>query len=95
MLWQQLKSGKMNGLDFDRQKIIGNYIVDFYCAKRHVVIEVDGASHNDKIEYDAERDCYLESLGLTVIHILAEDVLNQLEYVAEILQHHPSLACDR
>jgi hypothetical protein len=48
LLWKELKTNKLNGLDFDRQKIIGNYIVDFYCAEKAVVIEVDGSSHNDK-----------------------------------------------
>ena len=47
LLWNQLKSKNFNGLDFDRQKIIGNYIVDFYCVDKAVVIEVDGGSHNN------------------------------------------------
>jgi very-short-patch-repair endonuclease len=55
LLWLQLKQGKLLGLDFDRQKIIGNYIVDFFCAQKSLVIEVDGSSHNEKIEYDTQR----------------------------------------
>ncbi len=49
--------------------MIGNYIVDFYCAKSKVVIELDGSQHfEDKgIEYDVKRDEYLKSLGLTVL----------------------------
>ena len=54
LLWNQLKSKKFNGLDFDRQKIIGNYIVDFYCAEKAVVIEVDGSFHNNKQDEDAK-----------------------------------------
>ena len=61
LLWNQLKKSQLSGLDFDRQKIIGNYIVDFYCAERQVVIEVDGASHEDKAGYDAQRDAFLIS----------------------------------
>ncbi|MGY0195985.1 DUF559 domain-containing protein [Leptothrix sp. BB-4] len=53
LLWNQLKKGQLGGLDFDRQKIIGNYIVDFYCAERGVVIEVDGRSHDHRAEDDA------------------------------------------
>ena len=56
---------------FLRQKIIGNYIVDFYCAKANLVIELDGSQHGqDKIAKNDEiRTEYLESLGLTVVRI--------------------------
>ncbi|HBU24169.1 MAG TPA: endonuclease domain-containing protein [Chlorobaculum sp.] len=91
LLWFELKSNKLNGLDFDRQKIIGNYIVDFYCAERSVVIEVDGSSHDSKQIEDRERDAYLNGLGLTVIRVLAKDVLRNLEGVVEFLKDHPAL----
>ena len=78
LFWQQVHKQKFKGFDFDRQKIIGNYIVDFYCANCQVVIEIDGDSHDEKEEYDAARDTYLESLGLTVIHITAKEVLQNL-----------------
>ncbi len=91
VFWNQVKSKKFKNYDFDRQKIIGNYIVDFYCTNCNVIIEIDGSSHNDKQEYDTERDLYLESLGLTVIHILDTDVLNNLDSVMEMLSSHPAL----
>jgi len=91
LIWEQLRNGKFKGLDFDRQKIIGNYIVDFFCAECRVVIEIDGNSHNYKVEYDYERDIFLDGLGLIVIHILAGDVLNRLDGVMMMLQNHPSL----
>ena len=91
LLWKQLSKQKLNGFDFDRQKIIGNYIVDFYCANCHVVIEIDGSSHDEKAEYDRERDEFLEGLGLTVIHIPASDVLNRLDEVMRMLYNHPAL----
>ena len=92
LLWLQLKSNKLNGLDFDRQKIIGNYIVDFYCAEKDVVIEVDGRSHDSKQQEDAERDQYLNRLGLTVIRLSAKDVLQNMESVVGFLRDHPALA---
>lgn len=92
LLWLELKSNKLNGLDFDRQKIIGNYIVDFYCAEKSVVIEVDGSSHDGKQSEDAQRDEYLRSLGLTVIRILAKDVLQNLQGVVLFLKDHPALS---
>ena len=91
LLWQQIKNGQFSGLDFDRQKIIGNYIVDFYCAEKAVVIEVDGSSHDSKAEYDAERDAYLTGLNLTVIHVLDSDVKSNLAGVMQFLRGHPAL----
>ncbi len=92
LFWNQNKSGKLNGLDFDRQKIIGNNIVDFYCAEKDVIIELDGSSHDGKEEYDKKRDDFLISLGLTVIHIVVIDVLRNMEGVLVFLKHHPALA---
>jgi very-short-patch-repair endonuclease len=92
LLWKELKSKKLNNLDFDRQKIIGNYIVDFYCAEKDVVIEVDGSSHNTKQIEDAERDRYLQSLGLLVIRLLVKDVFQNMEGVVAFLRDHPALS---
>src|SRR5690606_15833558 len=52
------------------------------------------SSHDDKVEYDATRDAYLESLGLTVIHISAKDVLQNLEQTMDWLYEHPALSND-
>ncbi len=92
LLWQQLKNNQFHGLDFDRQKIIGNYIVDFYCAEKQVVLEVDGSSHNHKEAYDAQRDAFLAGLGLTVIHLQDRDVRHALAEVLHFLQEHPALS---
>jgi type I site-specific restriction-modification system R (restriction) subunit/very-short-patch-repair endonuclease len=92
LFWQQVHKGKFKGFDFDRQKIIGNYIVDFYCGNCQTVIEIDGSSHDEKQEYDAERDAYLESLGLTVIRIPAKDILNYLDETMQWLFDHPALS---
>jgi len=91
LLWNQLKNKQFFGLDFDRQKIIGNYIVDFYCAEKDVVIEVDGSSHDDKVEYDAQRDAFLTGLGLIVIHLTDRDVKTNLCGVMEYLRNHSAL----
>jgi very-short-patch-repair endonuclease len=91
LLWLELKNKKLNTLDFDRQKIIGNYIVDFYCAEKGVVIEVDGCSHDHKQPEDALRDQYLNSLGLVVIRLLAKDVLQNRQGVVTLLRNHPAL----
>ncbi|MBQ2795313.1 MAG: endonuclease domain-containing protein [Oscillospiraceae bacterium] len=61
---------------FKRQKTIGNYIVDFYCDKAKLVVEIDGAQHYkpDAKEYDKRRTEYFESLGLSVIRFLNSDI---------------------
>ncbi|MBS4000700.1 MAG: DUF559 domain-containing protein [Desulfobulbaceae bacterium] len=91
IFWNQVKNKQFNGYDFDRQKIIGNYIVDFYCTNCNVVIEIDGSSHDDKQEYDTARDSYLEGLGLSVIHISDIDVKKNLSGVMSMLSEHPAL----
>ena len=92
LLWNELKRKQFQGLDFDRQKVIGNYIVDFFCAERGVVIEADGVSHEGREDHDAERDAYLQSLGLVVIHLAAQDVLQNMENVLGFLRGHEALA---
>jgi very-short-patch-repair endonuclease len=89
LLWNQIKNRKLLGLDFDRQKVIGNYIVDFFSAQIGVIIEIDGYSHDFKVDYDERRNKFLESLGLEVIHVLDIDVKKNLEGVIEMLKQHP------
>ncbi len=92
LFWQRVHKKKFKGYDFDRQKIIGNYIVDFFCTNCNVVIEIDGSSHDEKVEYDQQRDAYFESLGLFVIHIPVADVLKHMDGVMEMLNNHPALS---
>lgn len=92
LLWNQLKRKNFKGLDFDRQKIIGNHIVDFFCAEKAVVIEADGASHIGREDEDAQRDAYLTALGLTVIRVAAKDILQNMEGVLSYLRNHEALA---
>ena len=89
---EAFNNGQLHGLDFDRQKIIGNYIVDFFCASESLVIEIDGCSHDNKVEYDKKREDYLLSLGLRVLHIRASEVLQNLEGVMYRLSTQVSAA---
>ena len=73
-----------------RQKVIGDYIVDFYCASAKIVIELDGSQHYDKggIEKDIARDRYLNRLGITVLRYSNLDVNKNFNGVCEdILKH--------
>ena len=69
VLWDILKSKKLNARKFRRQHGLGNYIVDFYCASEKLVIELDGNPHAEyhKIEKDKKRDQYLEGLGFSIL----------------------------
>lgn len=67
LLWNKLKGKKILGYQFNRQKPVGDYVVDFYCKKLGLVIEIDGISHNIKMESDKLRQKRLESFGLKVI----------------------------
>jgi very-short-patch-repair endonuclease len=64
IFWLQVHKGMFWKIDFDRQRIIGNFIVDFYVKTLGLVIEIDGSSHDNKEEYDQKREDYLVSLGL-------------------------------
>ena len=86
VFWQQVHKGKFHAIDFDRQRIIGNYIVDFYVKTLGLVIEIDGESHNDKEKYDEKREAYLLSLGLTVFRTNDFNVLHDLENVMKALE---------
>ncbi len=78
LFWSAVKSEQIFGLDFDRQRIIGNYIVDFYVKRLGIVVEIDGSSHDGKEEYDAVREEYLQALGIDVVHYTDVDVKKNL-----------------
>ena len=86
VFWQQIHKGKFHKIDFDRQRIIGNFIVDFYVKALGLVIEIDGKSHNDKEEYDEKRESFLMSLGLLIFKTTTICVLHDLENVMEELE---------
>lgn len=82
-LWNELKSKKILGYDFDRQKPIGNYIVDFFCKDLHLAIEVDGITHEGSTvaKRDIIRQDGLEALGISFIRFDAMLVVNNVEAV--------------
>ena len=74
---------------FYRQKILGKYIVDFYCPKANLVIELDGSQHFEEkgIKYDEERTAYLEKYGLQVIRIPNNEVMRNFYGVCEYINN--------
>ena len=84
-------------IKFTRQRVIGNYIVDFYCAKANLVIELDGSQHGleKETEKDKKRTEYLESLGLRVVRIPNYEIHDNFLYVCryiDSLVENPSAA---
>lgn len=77
-----------HNIDFDRQRIIGNYIVDFYVKTLGLIIEIDGSSHDEKEVYDGIRQNYLESLGLKVFRITDFDVKHNLTLLMKELEDY-------
>ena len=86
-LWAILR-GKQLGVKFRRQHGIGHYIVDFYSPECNLVIEVDGDSHftDAAQQYDAQRDAYLQQLGLKVLRFRNDDVNQNIAGVYETIK---------
>ena len=88
LLWQALRRNQLAGLHFRRQQVIDGFVVDFYCDKAGLVVELDGKIHVRQKASDAERDAALSARGLQVLRIPNEDVQRDLSAVLEhILQH--------
>ena len=86
VFWRLVRAGTFHGIDFHRQICVGPYIVDFYIRCFGVAIELDGASHRGKYEYDKRRDAYLQSLGIYIIHIQANLVLKNPDSVLRYIE---------
>jgi len=76
LLWNELKEDKLWDLDFDRQRCIDNYIVDFYCKELMLAIEIDGMSHNNEEAFDNDelRQQKLESFGITFLRFSEAEI---------------------
>ena len=86
IFWKQVRAKTFWKIDFDRQRIIGNYIVDFYIKTLGLIIEIDGSSHNDKDVYDEKRELYLCSLDLKMYRISSLRILHDLDNVMKELE---------
>jgi len=85
LLWSKIRSKQLEGYQFYRQRIIGNYIVDFYCAKAKLVIELDGSQppRGEMLKEDKIRDDYMREHKLRVIRFSDRDVFENLNGVVE------------
>jgi very-short-patch-repair endonuclease len=83
LLWRRLRAGRLAAYKFRRQQPIGNFIVDFVCFARKVVIEVDGGQHVDMPLADDARTAWLGTEGFRVLRFWNDDVMQRMELVLE------------
>ncbi len=79
-LWERLRNNQL-GYKFRRQHLIDRFIVDFYCIKMGVVIEVDGKIHDFQRERDTDREKILQGLGCKILRFTNQEVLNNIDVV--------------
>ena len=80
-LWTKLRKKQVLNFDFDRQVPIDHFIVDFYCKELMLAIEIDGSSHDGKLEYDIFREEKLNKLGIFILRFTNEDILYNMNTV--------------
>ena len=94
LLWRHIRAKQMEGIKFRRQQPIGNYVVDFICLEKSLIIEVDGGHHAENRK-DEERDEWLNSEGFKVLRFWNNEVLTNIEGVLEVIRqnclNHPPL----
>ena len=78
---------------FVRQKVIGRYIADFYCAEKKLVIELDGSQHylDEQEKYDVERTSFMENQGIRVIRFTNYEIAKEYKHVKEAILYHLNL----
>ena len=79
LLWRELKDAQFCGLDFTRQAVVDNFIPDFCCESKRIIIEIDGSSHIGREQYDKERDLVLRGAGFKVFRISVDDVKHNID----------------
>jgi very-short-patch-repair endonuclease len=85
LLWSRLRRQQLGGRRFRRQAPIGPYIADFACFQARLLIEIDGPTHDARIQYDDRRTAWLVRRGFRVLRFSADDVLSRLDEVLETI----------
>lgn len=85
LVWSKVRRKQLKGFQVYRQRIIGSYIVDFYCPKAKLVIELDGGQHFTEhgLKKDAERDFWIRSQGLKVLRFSDKEVFSNVDGIIE------------
>jgi very-short-patch-repair endonuclease len=85
ILWNRLRNRQIKGMYFRRQHPYGIYILDFFCHKANLAIEIDGEIHLSKKIYDTERTHYLEATGIKVIRFRNDEVEENIQRVLNMI----------
>ena len=92
LLWWAIKADK-TGFHFRKQHAAGPYVLDFYCDRARLCVEVDGLSHDFSVDRGLVRDRYLERWGIVTVRVSAADVLGNLQgvvdHICEIARGRP------
>ena len=80
-LWERLRKNQLKGFHFRRQQIIAGFIVDFYCHKASLIVELDGGVHEKNKESDFQREAILKEMGFRIIRFKNEEVIDKIEEV--------------
>ena len=90
LIWSRIRKKQICDVQFYRQKNIGNYIVDFYCPKGKLILEIDGSQHYEEegMKKDRARDNYFDDLSLTVMRFSDIDVFKNINGILERIQEH-------
>ena len=93
-LWNELRAHRLMGLGFRRQYPIRNYIVDFACPAKRLIVEADGSQHgdNEAVRYDDQRTRQLEADGWTIVRFWNDDILGDIDGVCQHIVIHAGLA---
>ncbi|MCL1633877.1 endonuclease domain-containing protein [Luteimonas sp. SX5] len=84
-LWQRLRARQLDNAKFRRQHPFDDYILDFACLERTIVIELDGGQHADAADYDAKRTATLEKAGFVVLRFWNNEVFENMDGVLEVI----------
>ena len=93
MIWLRIRAKQLQGYQFYRQKIIGNYIADFFSPRAKLVIEIDGGQHysEEGLQKDKTRDDYFKNLGLKILRFSDRDAFENLDgLIQKIYENLPS-----
>ncbi len=88
LLWKEIKGKQLHGNRFLRQKPIAEYIVDFYCPALKLAIEIDGGSHDERIDKDSQRQKVLESFGINFLRFTEMEVRINLDGVMRMIEEY-------
>ncbi|MBI3165360.1 MAG: endonuclease domain-containing protein [Chloroflexi bacterium] len=84
-LWAYIRNDTL-GVNFRRQHAIGNFVPDFVCIKKKLILELDGSQHLEQVEYDTKRTKYFETLGYRVVRFWNNQIMNDINGVIKAIQ---------